>query len=100
MNATLIKALVLLVVAGTLLVLIASRHSKMSRLASLALLTGTGCWAMVALAHLCEALMLLPAMGWGREHSVGHYLDLASAAIGTGLLLTGLALQANASRQG
>lgn len=48
---------------------------------------------VVVFTHIGEALHLLPFMGWGREHSVGHYLDLASAAIGVTLFPVGYLLQ-------
>jgi hypothetical protein len=37
---------------------------------------------VVVFAHICEALHLFPSMGWGLEHSVGHYLDFWSAVLG------------------
>ena len=39
------------------------------------------------LTHVAEALKLFPSMGWGESNSVGHYTDLASAALGMTLLL-------------
>jgi hypothetical protein len=38
---------------------------------------------MVVVAHVCEALQLFPWMGWGLQDSAGHYLDLASAVLGS-----------------
>lgn len=35
----------------------------------------------VVLAHILEALHLLPWMQWGAEHSAGHYVDLGSAIL-------------------
>lgn len=46
---------------------------------------GAGCLVVVILAHLCEALHLLPWMGWGLEHSPGHYVDLLGAVLGVTL---------------
>jgi hypothetical protein len=37
---------------------------------------------VVVVAHVCEAVHLFPEMGWGLEHSAGHYLDLGSAVLG------------------
>jgi hypothetical protein len=37
---------------------------------------------MVGLYHIFEALHLFPWMGWGLEHSFGHYLDFLSVALG------------------
>ncbi len=97
MNATLMKAVALLAVAGALFAFTATRRFRTRPLAASLQLTGTGCWVMVALVHVCEALGLFPGMGWGEEHSVGHYLDLGSAVLGTGLLVIGFLLQ-SASR--
>ena len=50
------------------------------------LLVATGCFVVVALAHLCEATQLLVPAGWGQPHSLGHYLDLLAAWLGMGFL--------------
>jgi hypothetical protein len=44
---------------------------------------------LVVVAHVCEALHLLPWFGWGQEHSVGHYIDLSGAILGLALLPLG-----------
>jgi len=64
-----------------------------SRLSRLLILAGCGCLVVVALTHVAEALQILPAMGWGRPDSPGHYLDLVSAIAGMGLLLLAGALR-------
>jgi hypothetical protein len=53
---------------------------------------GAGCLVVVVVTHICEALHLFPWMGWGSEHSVGHYLDLSSAVLGVTLLPVGYLL--------
>ena len=53
----------------------------------LLLLLGLGCLIVVVLTHVAETLNIFPVMGWGRPDGAGHYLDLASAAIGC-LLIT------------
>jgi succinate dehydrogenase/fumarate reductase cytochrome b subunit len=50
---------------------------------------GAGCLVLVALTHICEALHILPGMRWGYKDSAGHYLDLASAALGVTLFPLG-----------
>jgi hypothetical protein len=45
-------------------------------------LFGAGCLVVVVLTHLAEAFHLFPWMGWGLEHSAGHYLDMWSAILG------------------
>lgn len=42
---------------------------------------GAACSVLVVLTRVCEALHLLPWMGWGLENSAGHYLDLAIAVL-------------------
>jgi hypothetical protein len=37
---------------------------------------------MMVLVHIAEAFHLFPGMNWGRNNSVGHYLDLFSAILG------------------
>jgi len=98
MNVTLIKALVALVPACMLfsgsLVLFFGGKSVSSFLQ----LLGAGCLVVVVLAHVSEALHLLPWMGWGLEHSVGHYLDFLSAALGLTLFPLGYLLHALTKR--
>jgi len=52
---------------------------------------GAGFLAVTVLAHACEELGLLPSMGWGAPHSIGHYLDLSSFVLGIALLVLGYA---------
>ena len=59
---------------------------------------GAACLVIVVLTHFCEALHLLPWMHWGDRHSVGHYLDLASAILGLTLFPVGYLLDVLAKR--
>ena len=52
-------------------------------------LFGAACLLVVVFAHVSEALELFPWMGWGLEHSAGHYLDLWSAIFGVTLFPIG-----------
>ena len=52
-------------------------------------LLGAAFLIVVVFAHAAEALRLFPWMGWGLPNSVGHYLDLISAAAGLILLPAG-----------
>jgi len=66
MNVTLLKSLVTLVptlmlVSGSVLL-----YSREKTLTSLAQLFGAACLLLVVLAHVCEALNVLPALRWGR----------------------------------
>jgi hypothetical protein len=93
MNVTLVRALVALVptcllLAGSVVVCLRGRTVW-----SLLQLLGAGCLVVVVLTHVCEALHLFPWMGWGDEHSVGHYLDLSSVVLGVTLLPVGYLLR-------
>lgn len=55
---------------------------------------GAGSLVVVIFSHLCEALHLLPWMGWGLEHSPGHYVDLLSAVLGATLFPLGYLVDA------
>jgi hypothetical protein len=94
MNSTLIKALVGLIPIGMLFVGSTAIFSRKRTMASLLQLIGTACLVVVILAHVSEALQILPSMGWGLENSVGHYLDLLSAILGGSLFPIGFLLHA------
>ena len=98
MNATLAKALVALVPAGILFVGAVLLFLREKILGSFLQLLGVGCLVVVVLAHIAEALHLLPWMHWGEEHSVGHYLDLRSAVLGLTLFPMGYLLHALTKR--
>ena len=59
---------------------------------------GAGGLVVVILAHLCEALHLLSWLGWGLEHSPGHYVDLLSAVLSVTLFPLGYLADALARR--
>src|SRR5216684_6920104 len=61
---------------------------------SLLQLLGAGCLMVVLLTHVFEALHLFPWMHWGRNDSIGHYLDLWSAILGLTLFPLGYLLHA------
>jgi hypothetical protein len=89
MNVALLRALVVLVPAALLLAGSAILFSRQRNIWCLMQLIGACCLAMVVLAHIAEALQVLPWMEWGREHSIGHYLDLWSAILGLTLFPAG-----------
>lgn len=82
MTPTLVKAvidLVLMAVAGTF----AARGFLRTHAApSFLELVGAFGWALLGVTHVCEGLRVLPWMHWGIEGSPGHYLNLASLALG------------------
>jgi hypothetical protein len=83
-----------LVPAGILLAGSLVRLSRRKTVGSLLQFIGAGCLVVVVLTHLFEALHWLPSMGWGLERSAGHYVDLASGALGVTLFPLGYLLDA------
>lgn len=63
--------------------------AKERTLVALAQLTGAGFLVIVIFAHVSEAFNLFPSMGWGRPHTLGHYIDLTCAIAGVLLLSMG-----------
>lgn len=94
MNGNLLKALVALVPASMLLLGSLRLFRAEGRLPTLLQLLGAAGLVVVVLTHICEGLHLFPAMGWGSEHSVGHYLDLSGALCGFTLFPLGYLLHA------
>lgn len=97
MNSTLAKALIALVPSCTVLAASAVMFGKQKRLWSVLQLVGAAGVMVVILAHLCEALQVLPWLRWGQERSVGHYVDLLGGIVGIiffplGYLLHALAI--------
>lgn len=89
MDSTLVRALVALVPILVLLFGAATLYARTKAASALAQVLGAACFIEIGLAHVCEALDLFPSMGWGARGSIGHYLNLASAVLGSGLFLIG-----------
>ena len=94
MHATLFKAVIALLPTTALLVGSAVLFIRARTPYSLLQLIGAGCLVVVVLTHVAEALHLFPSMGWGAEHSIGHYVDLVSALSAATLFPTGYLLGA------
>src|SRR6266571_714290 len=62
---------------------------KRRTLWSLLQLVGAGCFVVVVLSLIFEALHMFPWMNWGSNNSVCHYLDLWSAVLGLTLFPLG-----------
>ena len=97
-NIMLLKSILALLPAGILFTVMMRLFQRRRTLSSLLQLAGAGCLVIVVLAHLCEALGLLPWMGWGHAQSIGHYVDLSSAILGLTLLAIGFGVQLRAGR--
>src|SRR5262245_37242642 len=67
---------------------------KRRELSSFLQLIGASFLVIVVLAHFCEALHLLPSMGWGLDGTPGHYLDAGSFVLGLTLFPLGYLLHA------
>jgi succinate dehydrogenase/fumarate reductase cytochrome b subunit len=87
-DVMLVKALILLIPASLLFAYSLLLFQRKARGSMLQLLGATSL-LVVVFTHICEALRLFPAMGWGAEHSPGHYLDLATAVFGLTLFPAG-----------
>ena len=94
MNATLGMALIAAVPAGMLFSASLLLFSRARTAGFLLQLLGASSTVIVVLCHLCEGLGLFPWMGWGLEHSIGHYLDLSSASLALTLFPAGYLLSA------
>ena len=92
MNDTLAKAVVALAPVGMLLFGSAFTFFRERTVPSVLQLLGAGCLLIVVIIHICEGLNLFPSMHWGDEHSIGHYLDMASAGVGLTLFPLGYLL--------
>lgn len=99
MNPTLFKGLLALVPVSLLFAGSMVFFASGKGVGSFLQLLGAGCLVVVVLAHISEALHLFPWMGWGLEHSAGHYLDLSAAVLGFTLFPVGYLLHALAERQ-
>ena len=77
----------------------AALYVRTKAAAALVQALGAACLLVVVLARLCEALNLLPFMGWGAKGSIGHYIDLASAILGVALVTVGALIHAFSKRK-
>jgi hypothetical protein len=94
MNVELLKALIAAVPVSMLAVGSVALFIQGRNLQSSLQLLGCTFLGVVIFTHICEALQLFPSMGWGQEHSAGHYLDFGSALLGFTLFPLGYLLHA------
>jgi hypothetical protein len=93
MNAAVVKGLLALAAAcvfsGVSMIAFLTRRDLGSALLGL----GIGCFAIMAWTHVFEAFSVLPSLGWGRPHGVGHFIDLVAALLGVTLVTTSIVLR-------
>jgi hypothetical protein len=98
MNVTLVKALVLFVPASVLLAYSVAVFVRRRNVSAFLQLAGAACLVVVVLPHVADALHVFPLMQWGEPDSIGHYLDLSSAALGVSLLALAVILRVVSAR--
>lgn len=82
MSATLIRAVIDLLVMSMIGTVAGGAFLQTRATSSLLVLIGATGWGMVGVTHICEGLHILSWMRWGIEGSPGHYLNLTSLAVG------------------
>ena len=95
----LLRSLIALLIIGIVVAASTNRFLKKRTLGSSLQLVGAGSLTVMALTHLFEALELFPWMNWGRDNSIGHYVDLGSAVLGLTLFSAGYFIHAFARRR-
>ena len=93
MHVAVLKSILALAVSSVLFAGSAIFYQRRRTLGSALQLLGTASFVVVALAHVCEALAILPVLGWGQPHSTGHYIDLGAAVLGVTSASAGLLFQ-------
>lgn len=82
-----------LAIIGVIVVLISGltlfKFFKNRSRSTLVQLCGCGLLLVTVLTHAAEQFRVLPAMGWGRPGTAGHYVDLVSVAAGFALCCGG-----------
>jgi hypothetical protein len=97
MNAAVLKGLLALTGASVFLAVSAALFVTRRDLGSALLATGIGWFGVMALTHFFESFSILPAFGWGRPHSVGHFIDLVAALLGIAFVTTGFLVHSRAA---
>jgi hypothetical protein len=92
MDGAVIKALLALVPTSILFAGSIVLFSRGKNVSSMLQLAGASCLLIVVATHLFQALHVFPWMSWGREDSIGHYLDFWSAIAGLTLFPLGYLL--------
>src|SRR5206468_13068636 len=94
------RAFVALIPVGALFTGTRIMFVRRRSMASLLQLVGAAGFVAVVLTHVFEGLRVFPRMGWGSQHSVGHYLDLLSAILVVTLFSLGYLIRSEERRVG
>jgi len=87
MNSVLGRAVIFGVLVAILLARSIVRVRQARTQSAIFQLVGACFLTVVVLAHVAEGLPVLPGLGWGQPHSVGHYIDFISLVAGIGFLI-------------
>ncbi len=94
MNNAAVKAFVALIPVCALFTGATIIFVRRKSISSCLQLVGAAGLVAVILTHVFEGLRVFPRMGWGSQHSVGHYLDLLSAILAITLFSLGYLIHA------
>ena len=94
MNNAAVKAFVALIPVCALFTGATIIFVRRKSISSCLQLVGAAGLVAVILTHVFEGLRVFPRMGWGSQHSVGHYLDLLSAILAVALFSLGYLIHA------
>jgi succinate dehydrogenase/fumarate reductase cytochrome b subunit len=94
MNDAAVKASVALIPVCALFTGAAIIFVRSRSMSSFLQLVGAAGLVAVILTHVFEGLRVFPRMGWGSQHSVGHYLDFWGAVLGLTFFPLGYLLHA------
>ena len=97
MHAAVLKGLLALAGASVFLAVSAALFVTRRDLGAALLATGIGWFGVMALTHVFETFSILPAFGWGRPHSIGHFIDLAAALLGISFVALGFLVHRRAA---
>ena len=94
-----LKALIALIPAAMLFSGSVILFYDKKTIATLLELLGAACLIVVVLTHVFETFHMFPWMNWGRDKSIGHYLDFWSAVLGLSLFPAGYLLHSLTKRR-
>lgn len=99
MSVSVLKGLLALAAACVFFCVCVARFLTRRGLSSALQALGIGCFGIMALTHVFERFSIFPEFGWGRPHSVGHFIDLVAALLGVTLMTTSFLVWRRGHRQ-